>query len=43
MDGVLIGFAIILVLFALDVLAFRVGVDSTYDSNDPHSPAKGLV
>lgn len=43
MDGVLVLIAIISGLLAFGFLAVRFGVDSTYDSTDPHSPTAGLT
>ncbi len=43
MEGVMVIFAIIFGLAAFGGMAVRFGVDSTWDSSDPHSPAAGLT
>ena len=42
MEAVLFIIGLVSIFVALDVMALRVGVDSRYESNDPHAPTAGL-
>jgi len=42
MSGLLVIFAVILVIGVLDILAVTLGVDSRPEFEDQHAPARGL-